>query len=167
MGDVTSLQQHGMADGTHPEFHWRTARVSLNLVYPSHVGLPGRHIQAGTGGWPTDKSMYLWSTMFAGPSLSSQAMCPKQRYNGLPAIKTILSLSTGFNETNITTTVLVHHTVRGENIYMTQWQLSLWSCKDFQSNTTALFTDSLPILMVMQCQITDGRTVNANIMYSD
>jgi len=40
-------------------------------------GLPGRRLQSGPGGRPTDKSMCLRSAMCAGTSLSNQAMCPK------------------------------------------------------------------------------------------
>ena len=40
-------------------------------------GLPGRRLQLGPGGWPTDKSMCLWSAICTGTSLSSRAVCPK------------------------------------------------------------------------------------------
>jgi len=40
-------------------------------------GLPGRRLQSGPGGRPTDKSMCLRSAMSAGTSPSSRAMCPK------------------------------------------------------------------------------------------
>ena len=40
-------------------------------------GLPGRRLQLGRGGRPTDKSMGLRSGMCQGTSLSSRAVCPK------------------------------------------------------------------------------------------
>jgi len=42
-------------------------------------GLPGRRLHSGPGGRPTDKSMCLRSAMCAGTSISSRAMCPKNR----------------------------------------------------------------------------------------
>jgi len=78
-------QKAGYGPEQHGHGGWHASRVPLvNCLSPVESGLsiergviPGRRIQLGPGGQPTDKSMCLRSAMCAGTSLSSRAMCPK------------------------------------------------------------------------------------------
>ena len=77
-GAVTSLQQHIATAGSTPQSSTGELLESRRIWSIHRArGLPGRRLQFGPGGRPTDKSMSLRSAMCAETSLSSRAMCPE------------------------------------------------------------------------------------------